>query len=270
MPYIEVEKKVKIFVEDINPKGTPTVLFLHGWPLNRNMFEYQFDQLPKCGFRVIGMDLRGYGKSDRPWDGYDYDRLAEDVYCVIKALNLCDISLVGFSAGGAIAVRYMARFSGYCVAKLALISAALPVFTQRPDYPYSLPIEEVDKLIHQTYTDRPWMISEFSRKFFARRMSPQFLHWFESLCLKASGHATASLAISLRNEDLRKDIEQIHVPTTLFHGVYDQIVPFPNAEITCRQIKDAALIPFEFSGHGLILDELEKFNDCLIRFLFEQ
>ncbi|MBP2626113.1 MAG: arylesterase [Firmicutes bacterium] len=264
MPYIPVGKGIKIFVEDLNPCGQP-VLFIHGWPANHRMFEYQFDQLPKCGFRCIGMDIRGFGKSDKPWEGYSYNCLADDVRCVIEALGLDDIALVGFSVGGAIATRYMTRHSSYGISKLALVSAAVPKFTQGPDYPYGLPISAVNDIISQTYTDRPKMISDL--KFFASNISPELRNWFNSLGLEAAGHATARVMMSLRDGDLRKDIQQICVPTAIFHGIQDKIVSFPNAEVTHRCIRDSVLIPFEFSGHGLVIDEIDKFNDYLIQFL---
>lgn len=266
MAYIEVSKSVRIFVKDLNPRGRP-VLFLHGWPSNHRMFEYQFNQLPKCGFRCIGIDIRGFGKSDGPWKGYCYDQLADDVRSVIEAMDLHDITLLGFSMGGAIAVRYMNRHSGYCVSKLALVSAAVPLFTKRKDYPFGLPIKEVDKIICQTYTDRPKMINDFGKKFFASKISNEFKDWFNGLALEASGHATAMTAMSLRDEDLRKDAQQIRVPTTIFHGIHDQIVPFPSAEEMHHYVRNSRLIPFEYSGHGLFYDELDKFNYCLIKFL---
>lgn len=269
MPYIEVEQGVNIFVEDLNPDARQTVLFIHGWPANHKMFEYQFNQLPECGFRCIGMDIRGFGKSDRPWDGYCYNRLADDVRCVIEALDLEDITLLGFSVGGGISARYMARHGGYGISKLVLAAAATPVFTQRPNYPYGLPIANVNKLIRQTYCDRPKMLSDFGNIFFASKVSPQFTNWFNSLGLEASGHATAFLAMSLRDEDLRCDVQQICVPTAIFHGIHDQVVPFPSAEVTHRYIKGSILIPFETSGHGLFYDELDKFNYCLTQFLSE-
>jgi non-heme chloroperoxidase len=267
MPYIKTEEGIKLFVEDVNPDAKQAILFIHGWPASHNMFEYQFNKIPKSGFRCLGVDIRGFGKSDKPWKGYSYNRLADDIRCVIEAFDLEDIILVGFSMGGAISVRYMARHAGYGIAKLALISAAVPVFTQRPDYPYSLPIAEVDKLIAQTYTDRPQMISDFGSKFFASYVSVAFRNWFTEISLEASGHATAMTAISLRDEDLRHDLPKICVPTTIFHGIHDQIVPFPNAEITHQHIKGSSLIPFELSGHGLIIDELNKFNYCFTQFL---
>lgn len=267
MPYIEVEKDINIFVQDLNPNAQKTILFIHGWPSNHNMFEYQFDQLPQYGFRCIGMDLRGFGNSDRPWEGYSYNRLADDVRSIIDALDLTNITLLGFSMGGAIAIRYMARHSGHGVSKLALVSAAAPLFTQRPDYPYGLPVSEVNKIIMHTYTDRPKMISEFGSKFFTSAVSPEFMNWFSLLALEAAGHATAMTAISLRDEDLRKDIQQLLVPTGIFHGIYDQIVPFASAKVMHQYIRGSILIPFNFSGHGLFYDELARFNYCLMQFL---
>jgi non-heme chloroperoxidase len=267
LPYIEVESGIRVFVEDINPNGNPTVIFIHGWPVNHQMFEYQFDQLPRYGFRCIGLDLRGFGKSDRPWTGYSYDRLADDVRVVIETLCLQDVMLVGFSIGGAIAIRYMARHAGYGVSKLVLLAAAAPVFTRRPDYPYGLPKEEVNALIHKTLTDRPQMLGEFGRMFFASQVSQEFSHWFHSLGLEASGHGTAMGLVSLRDEDLRNDLSAINVPTGIFHGVHDQIVPFPSAVALNQMIAHSEFYRFEFSGHGLFYDELEKFNACFIQFL---
>lgn len=62
--YISVEQNVKIFVEDLDPGHGKPILFIHGWPLNYKMFEYRFNQLPRMGYRCIGVDLRGFGKSD--------------------------------------------------------------------------------------------------------------------------------------------------------------------------------------------------------------
>jgi len=270
MPYIEVEKGVNIFIEDLNPGTGKTVLFLHGWPVNHNMFEYQYTQLPRCDFRCIGMDLRGFGNSDRPWEGYCYDRLAEDVHIVIESLDIENLILVGFSMGGAIAARYMARYSGNKVSKLALVSAAIPVFTKRPNYPFGLPKEEVNKLIYQTYTDRPKMVSEFGKTFFASNVSPAFRNWFNGLGFDASGHATAMTAIALRDEDLRQDLPKIDVPTGIFHGELDQIVPFPSALQAHRLIKKSLLFPFNRSGHGVFYDELEKFNYYFTQFLSDE
>ncbi len=266
--YIEVEKGVRIFVQDLDPgKGGRPVVFLHGWPANHKMFEYQFNVLPEYGFRCLGLDQRGFGQSDKPWHGYSYDRLADDLYAVLDALQLEDAALVGFSIGGAISIRYVARHGGRRIGRLALVDAAAPVFTNRPDYPYALPVEQVNDLIRQTYKDRPQMLAGFRRLFFNRNIGPDLLNWFHSLGLEASSHATIKCLVSLRDEDLRNDLGRIHVPTAIFHGVHDRIVPFPNALMMQRGIAGSRLYPFYNSGHGVVIDETDEFNAALLRFL---
>jgi non-heme chloroperoxidase len=95
--YITVEPDVKIYVEDINPTGEKTILFIHGWPANHKLFEYQFNELPKMGYRCVGVDIRGFGNSDKPWKGYSYNRLADDISIVVETLKLRNFTLAGHS-----------------------------------------------------------------------------------------------------------------------------------------------------------------------------
>jgi non-heme chloroperoxidase len=263
--YIEVEKNVKLYVEDIG-EGKP-VVFIHGWPLNQKMFEYQYNQLPKEGYRCIGIDLRGYGKSDSPWESYSYDRMADDIRTVIDALKLDDVSLVGFSVGGAISVRYMVRHTSYKVAKLVLIGAAAPSFTQQNYNPYGIKKEEVDETLAAAYVDRPSMIAAFEKNFLAKQVSVPLGDWLHGLSVEASGVGTIKLLESLRDEELAEDLLKIQTPTAIFHGVLDKICPFDFTKIMHKHIQNSKLIRFEESGHGVLFDEQEKFNNELIGFL---
>jgi pimeloyl-ACP methyl ester carboxylesterase len=76
-------------------RGNPVVP-IHGWPLCKESWEPQLAELPKC-LRVIAYDRHGFGKSSKPWDGYDSDRLADDPNPVLDQLDLQDVTLVGFS-----------------------------------------------------------------------------------------------------------------------------------------------------------------------------
>ena len=87
------------------------------------MYQYQLNVLPEHGFRCIAMDIRGNGQSDKPWTGYTYDRLADDIAIVLEALQVENATLVGFSVGGALSIRYMSRYNGRRISKLALIDA---------------------------------------------------------------------------------------------------------------------------------------------------
>lgn len=265
--YVTVDDGVNIFVEDLNPEGKKTILFLHGWPGSHDLFEYQFDQLPKLGYRVIGIDTRGFGASDKPFDGYDYDTLADDVRGVIDALDLKDITLVGHSTGGAIAARYMGRHKGHGVSKLVLAAAAAPSLIKRPNFPYGLDESAVQQLIDGAYNDRPQMLVDFGNTFFYQHITQPFADWFFNLGLQAAGWATASVSETWIKEVLFKDLEEIKVPTLIIHGIHDKVVPFELGQIQNQMIQNSTLLPFEFSGHATFYDQKDEFNDELVKFI---
>ncbi len=267
--YVKVESDVKVYVEDLNPEGKKTILWLHGWPGSHKLFEYQFNELPKYGYRCIGVDMRGYGDSDKPYKGYDYDRLSDDVKCVVDALKLKDFTLAGHSTGGGIAVRYMGRHKGCGVSKLVLISAAAPRLTNSKNFPYGVNEEVVTNIIEGTYKDRPKMLSDFGDIFFYQYITEPFSQWFFSLGLQASGWATAAIAKTWLKEDLFADLESIRVPTLILHGIHDKVVLFDLAKVQNQLIKNSKLIPFKFSGHGVFYDEKDKFNKELMEFIEE-
>lgn len=265
--YVKVEPTVNVYVEDLNPEGSKTILFVHGWPGNHNLFEYQFNQLPKLGYRCIGVDCRGFGLSDKPWLGYDYNRLADDLRIVIDTFRLHNITLAGHSTGGAICIRYMARHSGYGVSKLALFAAAAPSLIQRPYFPYGLQKQVILDIIQGTYTDRPSMLRNFGKMIFYHQVSPPLADWIFQLGLQAASWSTASIANTwLDEEGLFNDLKTIQVPTLILHGLNDQVCLFPLATAQRSSIPNAKLVAFEECGHFLFYDQLEKFNKELIDF----
>ncbi len=266
--YIGVEPNIKIYVEDINPAGTKTILFIHGWPGNHNLFEYQFNQLPKLGYRCIGIDCRGFGLSDRPWAGYDYNRLSDDIRSVVDALKLQDFTLGGHSTGGAICVRYMARHNGYGVSKLALFAAAAPSLVQRPYFPYGLQKQVVINIIEGTYNDRPNMLRGFGNMIFYNHVTTSLAEWIFQLGLQAASWSTAAIANTwLGEEGLFNDLKTINVPTLILHGINDQVCLFPLAMAQKDSIKNSKLVPIEACGHFLFYDQRERFNKELIQFI---
>jgi non-heme chloroperoxidase len=256
--FVTVEPGIKIYVEDVNPEGNKTILFIHGWPLNHKQFEYQFNILPAMGYRCIGIDWRGYGNSDKPFSGYNFDRLADDIRAVVGALQLKDFTLAGHSTGGAISIRYMARYQGYGVSKLVLIDAASPT---------SVPKETANMFITGTYNDRPKMLQGVTDLFFFQHITGPFSDWFFQLGLQAASWSTAAIMVTLRDENVYDDLSKIFVPTLIIHGIHDKIVPFTNGQETNKLIKNSQLIPFQYSGHGPFWEERDKFNQLLMQFI---
>jgi len=267
--YIEVEHNVRLHITDAG-EGKPIVL-IHGWPLSDEMYEYQYNDLINKNFRAIGITLRGFGKSDKPYGAYDYDVHASDIQKVLDKLKIEAAVLVGFSMGGAIAIRFVAAYNGVHVSKLALCGAAAPSWTQRKDFPYNLPKSAVDDLIELNNQDRPKLLSNFAKIFSATETSLNegIGSWLNGICLSASSYATAQCLIALRDTDLRSDLKKIKIPTVIMHGRKDKICSFDLAEQMEAGISNSQIIAFENSGHSMFLEETKKFNTELIKFARE-
>lgn len=264
--YIEVEPNVKLHVTDLG-EGQPIVL-IHGWPLNDAMYEYQYQYFVERGFRVIGISLRGFGKSDRPYGKYDFDVFSDDIKVVLEKLKINNAVLGGFSMGGAVVVHYMAKYNGAHVNKLALFAAAAPSWKQRDGFPYGATDEAAAGLIHTTRTNRQQLIEDFGKAFPATEnaISPAMSQWLASIGSDASPYATTQAIIALRDLDLRPALAKIKVPVAIFHGTKDKLCDFVFAEQLHKGIKNSYIVKFENSGHALFIEEMEKFNTELEKF----
>ena len=162
----------------------------------------------------------------------------------------------------------MRRFRGAGVKKLILLAAAAPCWVQRPDFPYGLPRSQADDLIRLAETDRPLLAQRFSHEqLFASPQSEAAKDWFEDIALSASGLGTVQAAIALRDEDGRRDLAAVQVPAFILHGAKDVVVSTALAEIQQRGIRGAKRITLENSGHGIVYDELERFNRLFLEVL---
>ena len=267
MFYVRANDQTKLAVYDNNALGKDTVFLMHGWLLSHKIFEYRFRELLQRDYRVVSMDLRGFGASDTPSKHYNYNQMADDIYTVVRFLNLTSFTLVGFSMGGGIVTRYMGRYHGYGVKKLIYLAAAAPKYTKSTDFPYGVAKANVDAWIDAAATDRPQLVQTFGQTLWNRPHSEAVKNWFRDLALSASGIATVETAKALRDEDCREDMAKIQVPTGIFHGQKDKVVPFELAEVQQAMIKDADLFPLKESGHGIFYDNLEEFNKQFFSYL---
>ncbi|HSQ45663.1 MAG TPA: alpha/beta hydrolase [Lutibacter sp.] len=267
--YIEVADNVKLHITDAG-EGKSIVL-IHGWPLSDEMYEYQYNDLINNNFRVIGITLRGFGKSDKPYGDYNYDVHAADIKMVLSKLDIENAVLAGFSMGGAIAIRFVAKYNGAHVSKLVLAGAAAPLWTQRDDFKYNLPKSAVDDLIALNYKDRPKLLADFAKIFSTTEnsLNEGIGNWLNGIGISASSYATAECLVALRDTDLRPDLKKIAIPTLILHGKKDKICSFDLAEQMKEGISNSRLIPFEKSGHSLFLEETDKFNAAVIKFALE-
>lgn len=255
--------------------GRPVIL-IHGWPVSKDMWEYQIDDLVNAGLRVIKYDRRGFGKSDKPWDGYDYDTFTDDLHAILEKLDLQDAVLVGFSMGGGEAVRYINRYgtSGR-VTKLVLVSSVTPYLAQATDNPDGVPQAIFAEMMEKMKEDRIAFLDTFGEQFFGVSMinhpvSKPFLQYFRGLAEVALPRATQQCAIAFANTDFRADVKAVNVPTLIIHGDADKTVPIEaSGARTAKMIPNAIYKVYEGAPHGLFYTDRKKLNADLIDFCRE-
>jgi len=262
---------INIFYQEYGT-GIP-VIFIHGWPLNHEMWEYQLLELSKHNMRCIAYDRRGFGKSDRPWQGYDYDTLADDLNELINQLNLTKVVLVGFSMGGGEVARYIGKYGSDKISKVVLISSITPFRLKTADNPDGAEKQTFAETIHKIETDRPAFLAEFAKKFFGvdatnQSVSKEILDWNQVLCLMSSAKATIDCVHSFSETDFRNDLKKINIPVLIIHGDADKIVPIDvSGNKTAEIIPHAKYLVYKNAPHGLFITEKEKLNTDLIDFI---
>ncbi|WP_373470589.1 alpha/beta fold hydrolase [Carnobacterium alterfunditum] len=262
---IKGKNDVSIAVEDIGD-GQP-IIFLHGWPFDHQMFEYQYNYFLPRGYRVIGVDFRGFGDSNLVIEEYGYDTLADDIKLVLEELQIEEAILVGFSMGGAVATHYMARHQGFGIKKLILISAAVPQFAKTPAYSIGIKKLEITSMIDQIQIDRPKMIQDFIKKLFHEKTYVSYKDWLTSLALRASSYGMILAALAMRDENVQADLEQITVPTLICHGEKDTVCSYEVVEEMTQLILKNIVVPFRKSGHAIFHDETDKLNRTMLMFI---
>ncbi|WP_324676546.1 alpha/beta hydrolase [Hymenobacter sp. GOD-10R] len=262
---------IELFYQDLG-QGNPVVL-IHGWPLDSQSWEHQLLELPQQGLRVIAYDRRGFGKSSKPWDGYDYDTFADDLKAVLDELDLQNVTLVGFSMGGGEIARYMSRHNGARVAKVAFVSAVTPFMLKTDDNPSGVDKSTFDEMIEGVKKDRAEFLADFGKKFFGvglldHSVSQATLDWTQSIALQATPKATVDCIYAFASTDFRQDLASVKVPALIIHGTSDKIVPIETGgEQTAQLLPQAQYLEYDGAPHGLNVTEKDRLNQDLLAFI---
>jgi non-heme chloroperoxidase len=264
---VEVAPGVHVHVADLDGGRKGTFVLVPGWPLSSIMLENTTLFLADQGYRAVALDLRGFGESDAPYGSYGYDVWCSDIRTVLRAMNLRDVTLVGHSMGGAVALRYAARFRSR-VTRLVVAEPAAPRFVYGPrsaDLAAGLA-----GLIEGYASDRSVVVRALTKTFFSTHTdvtTDPFLQFFERQGLDgASLVASRAGLLALRDTDLTRDLARISMPTRVFHALHDQIVPYDHGQAVAAAVEGARLVTFETAGHGLYIDERDKFHRELLAF----
>ena len=271
MQYVTASDQTKLYVKDWG-HGRPVIL-MSGWPLSSDSWDDQAMALANSGYRAIAYDRRGFGRSSQPWNGYDYDTLADDLASVIEQTGAKDAVLVGFSMGGGEVARYMSRHGGASVAQAVLVASVVPYMLKTSDNPAGTEQAVFDKMAAGMKEDRAKFFAGFFKDFFGVSMvshpvSAEMLEWARSVSMQASLQATLACAKSFATTDFRPDLSAFKVPTLVIHGTDDKTVPIDaSGRPAARGISQSELIEYEGAAHGLFATEKDRLTRDLLKFL---
>lgn len=268
MPFITAKDGTQLYWREWG-RGAP-MLFLNSLGLGSQMWDYQMTAFAEWGFRCIGFDRRGHGRSDQPAGGYDHDTFADDVAALVTAQDLTDVTIVTHSMAGGEAVRYLSRHGSRRVRRLIMLGTMTPALLQGPDNPGGAPRDGFEALWTQWRSDFPKWVADATAPFFVPESSPALMRQVAGLLLQASVPVALACSRAMVGEDFRAEMRGIDVPTLLVHGDRDCSAPI---DLTGRP--SAALVPncrflvYQGAPHGLIYTHMERLHADMMGFIRE-
>ena len=242
----------------------PTLLLIHGFPLNSSLWEPQLEDLSDTA-RMLAPDLRGFGLSGSGEEPYTMGLMADDCMGLLDALGVQEpVVVCGLSMGGYIAFEFHRRFREW-VAGMILVSTRAGADTAegkqgrdemaqmaRAEGPETIAAAMLPKLLAPETYERDEDLVAFVRDM------------MESASIE--GIVGALMAMKER-PDSTEMLEEIDVPTLIIHGDEDQIVPVAEAERMHEAIPDAELVLIPGAGHVPNLEQADMFNEVVWEYL---
>jgi non-heme chloroperoxidase len=265
-PFIETGDHTMLFYKEWGT-GKP-VLFVHSWAADTSLWQHQMIDLSSRGFRCVAYDQRGFGRSNDPGRGYDYDTLSDDLSEVIEKLDLREVTLVGHSMGCGEIVRYVTRHGATRISRAVLVAPTLPFILKTPDNPDGVDKSSLEQLRASWRNDFPKWLGDNARPFFTAETSPEMVAWVVTMAHQASLKALVDCNRAVTETDFRAELTRFKVPTLVVHGDADA-----SAQIDFTGRKTASLIPgcqlkvYEGAPHGLMFTHIDRLNADLLSFL---
>jgi len=265
-------KDTNLHVDDTGGSGRPVVL-IHGWPLSGESWKKQVPAFEAAGYRVITYDRRGFGRSDKPLTGYDYDTFASDLDAVLTELDLRDVTLVGFSMGGGEIARYIGTRGEERLHSVVFASAVPPYLEKTDDNPDGpLTKDAAAEMTAGLTKDEDSFYDEFTTGFFSAngvlKVTEAERQEAIALAHQSKKHAALASMAAFATTDFRDDLTKVTVPTLVIHGDSDATVPFEGSGARTHQaIAGSELHVVKDAPHGVTVSHPEEWNQAVLEFL---
>ena len=238
----------------------PAVLFVHGFPLDRSIWQHQLDSL--TGFRRIAPDLRGMGHSDAPDLGYSMSTYAEDLVGVLDAIGEGQVVLCGLSLGGYIAFEFLRRWRER-VRGLILVDT-------RAEADSAEGRRARDALIARVREQGPIAAAEaMLPRFFSTQVSPEIIERIRTVILGTPVPGIVGALTAMRERpDSTPLLETLTgIPALVLVGAEDMITPPALAQAMASAIPGARLMEIPGAGHLPCVEQPVPTTRAILKFL---
>jgi len=245
-------------------EGKAPLLFVHGYPLNREMWTPQLVSLSRLA-RVLAPDLCGFGETEPPQSATSMDSYASDLAAFLDALDITrPVTLCGLSMGGYIALAFARNYPDRLHSLILMSTRAAPDSVEAQQN-RSRQIEQVKQEGAQA------VIGGMEKKLLAPdtfEAMPGIASQVQQIMKSASDTGvTAALAAMRDRPDSRPFLSEIRVPTLVIHGKDDALIPPSEAEATAAAIPSARLELIEAAGHLPNLEQAVRANKLIEEFI---
>lgn len=263
MAYLTRENGRNIYYED-NGNGVAAIILIHAWGMNLRAWDGTVPHLVDAGHRVVTLDHRGCGLSDKDFDDMSINAIAGDVVALVAELGLEKVMLNGWSIGGAVAIEAASILKSTCCS-LALTCPAAPVYLQKDDFPHGGTEEVLSGTLAALKADRPNFLKGLAQGIYSADVSEEVIDWTWSLFLAASP-MTANTLAELGPLDQRATLSALHIPMISFVGSNDALADPAVGRSVADFNADTVIVELEHSGHVPLIEEAEKYHSELLKF----
>lgn len=248
---------------DEGDHGSPVIIFIHGFPFNKSMWNLQVDSL-KDNYRLITYDIRGHGSSDAGNEDFSIELFADDLIGLMDGLKIERATLCGLSMGGYIALyaaeKYRKRFDALILADTQCIADTPEAKQKRKKAIDSIRENGVLKYAEESVKNL------FASESFTTRVKE--VTDVREMIVKTSEQSIINtlLALSVRKETCHI-LGEIEVPVLIMVGNEDKLTPPDAARFMHEKIKGSLLKIIDHAGHVSNLENPGDFNIGLREFL---
>jgi pimeloyl-ACP methyl ester carboxylesterase len=245
-------------------EGEPTLVFVVAWIGPAEFWTPQVDYFSQ-NYKMVTVDMRGAGESDKPADNYTIDLYVEDLSSIIEELQEENVVLVGESMGAQIAIKYVTTYPTK-VSKLVLIGGT-PRITATDDFPHGYPLEVARGLLTRFEKSYSGGLRTFMKLIFPEPGTEYLKELGFNICQKTTKEIAVNCFSNLLKEDLRPLLGKMNIPTLILHGEKDMAVMLEGAKYMHENIPGSKMYIFKDKGHVLSITAADKFNRILKEFV---